>query len=309
MKAAGINLVPATFIVGRDGKIAWIGEPKDMDEPLARVVAGKWQRGAPDKEFVVSPAPAPVPALRYALLPLDPDRTPGDAAPIYLRLRAEGADAGPRDASKKAVEWLGRPLRDFPASEAREFFERWSDQLAQIEFAAKRRTCDWNYPIPEQSEQVLKIQILDIDEMFRWGALLALKARVEIAEGHCDASLRTIAGGLAFGHHIASGPLLSHPFIAAAGDQLMFDRVDELITLPDAPNLYWALSALPRPLVNFRPAMEHESRLIQRLVPELADFRLVVLRGRLGDAPGQDSFADGKHWRDDREIALRQGCR
>jgi hypothetical protein len=64
-----------------------------------------------------------------------------------------------------------------------------------------------------------------------------------------------------------------HPYIASAGDQLMFDRIDELITLPDAPNLYWALTALPQRLVDFRPAMENESRLIERLVPELADAR------------------------------------
>jgi thiol-disulfide isomerase/thioredoxin len=40
MRAAGKNLIPTVFIVGRDGKIAWIGEPNEMDEPLERVVAG-----------------------------------------------------------------------------------------------------------------------------------------------------------------------------------------------------------------------------------------------------------------------------
>ena len=70
--------------------------------------------------------------------------------------------------------------------------------------------------------------------MFRWGALLALKARVEIAEGHCDIAPCTIASGLAFNHHIAAGPFLTHPFMATAADQLMFDQIDELITLPDA---------------------------------------------------------------------------
>ena len=64
---------------------------------------------------------------------------------------------------------------------------------------------------------------------------LALKARVEIAEGQSEAALRTIAIGLAFGHHVASGPFLLHPFIATSMDQLMFDRLDDLITTPDAP--------------------------------------------------------------------------
>jgi hypothetical protein len=32
--------VPNVFIVGKDGKIAWIGRPWDIDDPLARIVAG-----------------------------------------------------------------------------------------------------------------------------------------------------------------------------------------------------------------------------------------------------------------------------
>jgi thiol-disulfide isomerase/thioredoxin len=273
MRAAGQNLIPTVFIVGRDGKIAWIGGPNEMDEPLERVVAGKWSHGAPDKEFIVLPAPAPVPALRFTLLPLDPDRTPGDAAPVYLRLRAEGGDAGLREASLKANEWLRRPLRDFPASEAGAFLERWSDQLKEIEFGARRRSCDWNYPIRERSEQLIMIQFTDAYAMARWSALLALKARVEIAEGRCGDALHTIASGLAFHQHVAGAPFLLHTLVATGGDKMMFDRLDELITLPDAPNLYWALTALPRPLVDFRSAMENESRLIERLVPELTDTR------------------------------------
>jgi len=40
MKAAGQNGIPTAFIVDRDGKVAWIGHPINMDQPLAEVVAG-----------------------------------------------------------------------------------------------------------------------------------------------------------------------------------------------------------------------------------------------------------------------------
>src|SRR6516164_4155970 len=32
--------IPDVIVVGKDGKIAWIGRPWDMDNPLARIVAG-----------------------------------------------------------------------------------------------------------------------------------------------------------------------------------------------------------------------------------------------------------------------------
>jgi thiol-disulfide isomerase/thioredoxin len=42
MKAAGRKYIPMAFIVDGQGKIAWIGSPKGIDQPLADVVAGKW---------------------------------------------------------------------------------------------------------------------------------------------------------------------------------------------------------------------------------------------------------------------------
>lgn len=46
MEAAGANGIPTAFIVDRDAKIAWIGHPMSMDEPLADVVAGTWDPSA-----------------------------------------------------------------------------------------------------------------------------------------------------------------------------------------------------------------------------------------------------------------------
>ncbi len=40
MTAAGQNGIPCAFVVGRDGKIAWIGHPMEMDTVLEEVIAG-----------------------------------------------------------------------------------------------------------------------------------------------------------------------------------------------------------------------------------------------------------------------------
>lgn len=42
MDAAGQSGIPAAFVVNRDGVIAWIGHPAELDKPLADVVANKW---------------------------------------------------------------------------------------------------------------------------------------------------------------------------------------------------------------------------------------------------------------------------
>jgi thiol-disulfide isomerase/thioredoxin len=42
MTAAGQQGIPTAFIVNRDGVIAWIGHPAELDKPLADVVANQW---------------------------------------------------------------------------------------------------------------------------------------------------------------------------------------------------------------------------------------------------------------------------
>lgn len=51
MESAGQNGIPTAFIVGKDHKIEWIGHPMSMDEPLAAIVADKWDRQKFADEF------------------------------------------------------------------------------------------------------------------------------------------------------------------------------------------------------------------------------------------------------------------
>ena len=38
--------IPTVFVIDRDGQVAWIGSPFDMDEPFAQIVAGKQDKAA-----------------------------------------------------------------------------------------------------------------------------------------------------------------------------------------------------------------------------------------------------------------------
>jgi thiol-disulfide isomerase/thioredoxin len=42
MIAAGQNGIPTAFIVNGDGKVAWIGHPSKLEEPLEQIVSGKY---------------------------------------------------------------------------------------------------------------------------------------------------------------------------------------------------------------------------------------------------------------------------
>jgi peroxiredoxin len=44
-EAAGLRGIPAVFLIGKDGKIEWIGHPAEMDAVLEAVVTDRWNRG------------------------------------------------------------------------------------------------------------------------------------------------------------------------------------------------------------------------------------------------------------------------
>ena len=46
MEAADQSGIPTAFVIGKDGKIAWIGHPGRMDKPLKLIVAGDWDAKA-----------------------------------------------------------------------------------------------------------------------------------------------------------------------------------------------------------------------------------------------------------------------
>jgi thiol-disulfide isomerase/thioredoxin len=50
MMAAGQNGIPTAFIVNKEGKIAWIGYPMELDKPLEKIVAGTWDVKATQEE-------------------------------------------------------------------------------------------------------------------------------------------------------------------------------------------------------------------------------------------------------------------
>jgi thiol-disulfide isomerase/thioredoxin len=51
MNAAAQNGIPTAFIVDKDGKIAWIGHPMSLEEPLDKIASGSWDLKAAREEF------------------------------------------------------------------------------------------------------------------------------------------------------------------------------------------------------------------------------------------------------------------
>ncbi len=216
--------------------------------------------------LAVSPAAAPKPSLKYRLYPDRRDLTPGNAAALYYRALASfvaNPDLLKEIRQKYWSEWLKTPLRDLPMDEVREKLADARNLLHEIELASRCKDCDWR--IEDRPEG---IGLLPEVQGFRnVGTVLAVRARHEIAQGKWDDAARTLQTGYALAHHMGVGPTISHVLDGYAVARVMDEQVEAMIQQPGAPNLYWALTELPRPFLDPELSVEQESRMIDRMTP------------------------------------------
>jgi len=217
--------------------------------------------------LVVRPAAEPSPALRYRLLPAVWECKPGNAAVIYNKLALLLCQKRDEKTEDKLADWLEKPMAEFPVAEARKAVESYGEILAELDIAARRQQCDWQLLLAERDP--ISLLLPELQSIRQLARLVAVKARVQIAEGKPEEALRTLQTGYAMARHVAQGPTLINGLVGIAICGQMASRVQDLMERPEAGNLYWALTMLPQPLVDLRPAGEMEMDIVFLTFPEL----------------------------------------
>jgi hypothetical protein len=223
-----------------------------------------------DRAMTLSPQAQPRLALRYRLLPTFFDRKPGNAVPIYLRLVHQQNDASRRLWVDVPTEWNKLPLRRLPLEEARKFFKQRNYMVRQLDLGARRQKAEWEYTL--DAGNPIELLLPDMQNMRNYVPMLVLRARVALAEKNYPDAVRALETGFAFSQHIAEAPFLISGLVAVAASNIFADAVLEFVEQPGAPNLYWALTALPRPLIGLRKGEDFEYTVMHRQFPDLADL-------------------------------------
>ena len=235
-------------------------------------------------EVTLRPASAPVPALKYRLVPERRKLIHGNAAIFYHRaIQMVILDRGQRMATalsdpaqnRKAPDdeisrWTNTPLGDLPHKEIRELLiNRFGNVLNELEQGTLRDTCDWEF---DQRTDGIWLLLSDLDESRTLARIVALRAQVAILDGKPDEAMHWIRTGMTLGRHVAQGPLLIQALIGVAIESRMKECLLEMIQSPGTPSLYWALADRPRPLIDPRPAYEGERYTLERELPGMSDI-------------------------------------
>src|SRR5262249_47280432 len=137
--------------------------------------------------------------------------------------------------------------------------------LRQFERGARCRDCDWQL----EDRNTLELLIPEVQGFRTLVYPLAVQARVELAEGRFGEAAEGLQTGYAFCRHLGDGPLLTYVLVGAAMTQILDGTLEEMIQQPDAPNLYWSLTVLPRPFFDYQRTLREESNALERSFPFL----------------------------------------
>lgn len=213
----------------------------------------------------------PVPSFRYELVPAARNLVRNNAALLHHRTLHLLADVRPPAkewvaAQEKYDKALQGPLKNFPKDDVRTFLQTYRNVFREMEAAVKCDRCEWGTEDRVATEGI-SFLIPDAQKLRELAFLLRLRCRLHAAEGKIDLALRDVQTGFVLARHAAQGPTLIHFLIGNAIATIFIAELEQVMQVSDCPNLYWSLTALPRPLIDLRKPIEGELRSMEATIP------------------------------------------
>jgi hypothetical protein len=210
-------------------------------------------------------------ALEYELLTPELDRVAGNAAPIWIRA---GIAARRARYKWKDTDWeeMSLPPGKFSVKKFKAILEKHADALRLADSAALRSRCDWGLPPLTLKSLAEELPFDEMQTLREVANLMNLRCRVELAERRFGDAVKTLRAGFTLARHASESDLMVHGLVGMAITAIFLERINEWVQIDGSPNLYWPLSALPRPFIDIRRPIRAEMGTIHRTFPILREF-------------------------------------
>jgi hypothetical protein len=216
----------------------------------------------------VMPAPAPKPALRYQLLPELKEMHPGNPIQHYMKTIMEQQEfLFDEEAFQHREKLLTMPLKELPVQELPDY-GRFA--LSQADWAARLDHPDWQLLLKLRADGI-QLRVPEMQQMRSLSRVLQVRFRAEIAQGRFDDAIRTAKTFFAMSRHLSEQPTLVGDLVGMAIASVAASGLDEMLEQPFCPNLYWALTTLPSPLIPLDKGMDGERVMHQWVFRDLND--------------------------------------
>ena len=240
------------------------------------------------------PASLPTPALKYQLLPELPEMKPGNPIQAYLKCFAEQNNFFfSKQANDQREKWSKMPLDKLPAAKMRGYG---GSALRHADYAARLETPDWQ-ALTLLQEEGAEMLLPEVQQMRMLARALHVRIRGQLADKRFDDALKTAKTMLAMARHFSEHPALISHLVGIAIGFITLEPLEEMIQQPGSPNMYWALTTLPKPLVPLHKGIQGERmmwrselKILREDVP-MTDAQLRHVMEKLGKPKGLIAYS------------------
>ena len=233
------------------------------------------------RELAIHPQPAARPALKIRLLPDEFEVREGNAALFYLKAGGFFEQSNARDrireiqraasasAEKSNVQvhnmppnsYLSTAPNDLPIEEVRKYINLFGFQTFFLEEAWRLRSFSMDRNI-RQFANPIEYLLPEIQAMRELARNQSIRCRLAIAEGRMEDAIRILGQQFALARHLGKDDFYVSALVGIAIEQVAWNDALYLVQHKEAPNLYWALTAIPNPLVELDRAHAFERQLL-----------------------------------------------
>ena len=207
----------------------------------AVALPGRAEQSITNAEIVIRlkvyPMAEPKPALRYLLLPELREMTPGNPIPNLLRCFMD------QDFTS-TQEKLGRAA------------------LRQADRAARMDKPDWQILLKAKTDGI-GLLLPDVQKMRQIAADLKDRFGEEAGQRRFDDALETAKTMFSMSRCFQDHPTLIGQLVGIAIAYVAIGPMEDMLEQPGCPNLYWALTNLPDPLITLGRGIEGERMMIE----------------------------------------------
>lgn len=217
------------------------------------------QDGKVTVPITLHPTASPVPLSKMNLYPEYADQIPGNRVQGLLKVFAEQDNFFRRVNSEEWQKWLSMPLAELPTdirekeavASGIEYDTKYTRFLGYLDKGARFATIEWNEYFELRNEG-FHMLLPEVQKMRSLASVAKLRLRGEIKNGEFPKAATTVKTLFGLGQALEQHPTLIGELVGVAIDTIAMTGLEEMVAQPGCPNIYWALSDLPRPLISLR---------------------------------------------------------
>jgi hypothetical protein len=230
-------------------------------------------------KITVRGTPEPIPALKYQLLPKLSDMQPGNPVRGYLKCFMEQDRLYSREEEEQRDRLLKVPLDELPDDITR----YGASSLKYADYAARLTTPDWE-ALPEFRRDGFWLVLPEVQKLRSVANVVKLRLRGEIKDRMFDKAVYSLQTIFGMGRNGNVHPSLIAHKVGSVCIFSTFSAIDEFISQSGSPNLFYAFTYLPKPLLSLEHAAQGEQMAWRAEFKKLTEARHPWIKEQLDEA-------------------------